>query len=317
MEHWQLAQRQSLPLEAKIIMSNNRIRSWYDYWRGDVYVSFSGGKDSTVLLDLVRRLYPSVPAVFVDTGLEFPEIREFVKTIDNVTWLKPKMPFNKVIEKYGYPVGSKEVSQYVYEIQNTKTPSLLHTRLYGNDKGVGKLPNKWRCLLSAPFKVGNQCCVVMKKQPCKRYEKETQRKPYIGTMCSDSSLRTTTYLKQGCNAFENNRPISTPLSFWHETDIWEYIEKKHLSYSSIYTKGYSNTGCMFCMYGIHMEKSPNRFQKMSLTHPKLYEYCIHQLGCGKVLDYIGISYQPYKLKIPQGTQPDLFINAVNKEEDTE
>ena len=69
-----LRQKQALPLEAKIIASKQRIKEWYEYWNGDVYVSFSGGKDSTVLLDLVRRVYPDVPAVFSDTGLEFPEI---------------------------------------------------------------------------------------------------------------------------------------------------------------------------------------------------------------------------------------------------
>lgn len=109
-----LYQMQSLPLKHKITMTKQRIRGWYEHWDGNVYVSFSGGKDSTVLLDIVRQMYPDVPAVFVDTGLEYPEIREFVKTFDNVTWLKPKMNFRQVIEKYGYPMFSKEVSETVY-----------------------------------------------------------------------------------------------------------------------------------------------------------------------------------------------------------
>ena len=113
-----LKQRQGLPLEAKINMSLHKIREFYDHFQGDVYVSFSGGKDSTVLLDLVRYIYPNVPAVFVDTGLEYPEIREFVKSINNVTWLKPKMPFTQVIEKYGYPVVSKKVARQISDLQN-------------------------------------------------------------------------------------------------------------------------------------------------------------------------------------------------------
>ena len=67
-----------------------------------------------MLLHLVRELYPDVPAVFIDTGLEYPEIREFVKTFENVEWLKPKMNFKQVIQKYGYPFISKEVSNCVY-----------------------------------------------------------------------------------------------------------------------------------------------------------------------------------------------------------
>lgn len=53
---WELAQMQSLPLEAKITMTKNRIRQWYEYYNGDVYVSFSGGKDSTVLLHIARSI---------------------------------------------------------------------------------------------------------------------------------------------------------------------------------------------------------------------------------------------------------------------
>jgi len=110
-----LYQMQSLPLKAKIIMTQQRIRGWYEHFDGDVYVSFSGGKDSTVLVDIVTKMgYTDIPLVFVDTGLEYPEIREFVKGYgDRVTWLKPKLTFKQVIEKYGYPFISKEVSECV------------------------------------------------------------------------------------------------------------------------------------------------------------------------------------------------------------
>ena len=80
---------QALPLDAKVLKTKQRIREWYRTFDGKVYVSFSGGKDSTVLLHIVRELYPEVEAVFVDTGLEYPEIREFVKSVDNVTWVRP------------------------------------------------------------------------------------------------------------------------------------------------------------------------------------------------------------------------------------
>ena len=107
---------QSYSLERKIQLTRQRIEAWYEWWDGNVYVSFSGGKDSTVLLDLVRNVcgYKEVPAVFVDTGLEYPEIREFVKKFDNVIWLKPKKNFKQVIKEYGYPFISKEVSECVY-----------------------------------------------------------------------------------------------------------------------------------------------------------------------------------------------------------
>lgn len=110
-----LRELQALPLKLKIKLTKQRLREWVKMFGIDgVFVSFSGGKDSTVLLDIARGMYPDILAVFVDTGLEYPEIRQFVKTYDNVEWLKPKLNFKQVILKYGYPFISKEVAGCVY-----------------------------------------------------------------------------------------------------------------------------------------------------------------------------------------------------------
>lgn len=278
-----LAQRQSLPLEAKIILSQQRIRQWYEYWEGNVYISFSGGKDSTVLLYLVRELYPEVPAVFIDTGLEYPEIRDFVKTIDNVVWLKPKLSFKQVIDKYGYPVISKEQSGWIYDARTGKTEK--------QKLRINKVSKKWQYLINAPFKISDRCCTYLKKNPVKDFEKETGFHPYIGIKAQDSSRRKMDYLKNGCNAFNFSRPISKPLAVWLEQDIWNYLKLKKLPYSKIYDLGEQNTGCIFCMFGCHLEKEPNRFQRMKVSHPQLYEYCITKLGLGNVLDYINVKYK--------------------------
>lgn len=108
-----LRQRQALPLRAKVLMSQNRIREWYDHWNGDVYISFSGGKDSTVLADLVHDLYPNVPLVFSNTGLEYPEIQSFAKA-KGAEFVRPKMMFSEVISTYGYPIISKENAEAIY-----------------------------------------------------------------------------------------------------------------------------------------------------------------------------------------------------------
>ncbi len=289
-EEWQFHQRQALSLEIKERYTEIRIRAWYEYWKGEVYVSFSGGKDSTVLLHQVRRLYPNVLAVFIDTGLEYPEIRDFVKTIDSVEWVKPKMNFREVIEKYGYPIISKENAQKIDEIRNTKSDKLRSKRLFGDANKCGKLPGKWQFCIDADFKISSKCCDALKKRPVTSFEKRTGLKPYLGMMAMDSFLRKTAYLLHGCNAFEARRPKSNPMAFWREENVWEYIHKHGLSYCSIYDKGYTRTGCMFCMFGVHLEKGENRFQLMKRTHPTQYNYCINKLGCGKVLDYIGVSY---------------------------
>lgn len=301
MEGWQLKQMQSLPLEVKTEKTKIRIKEWYEKFNGKVYISFSGGKDSLVLLYLVRSLYPDVPAVFIDTGLEYPEIRELVKTIDNVTWIKPKMHFTDVIDKYGFPFPSKEQAQYIQQYRNAKSEKTKDTRWNGNKYGQGKISEKWKFLIDAPFKVSEQCCNIMKKNPVKKYEKETGRKAIIGVMAEESSKRVQDYLRFGCNAFEAKRPISRPMGFWREKDVLLYLRKYKIPYASVYgdivmkegklkTTGVDRTGCMFCLFGIHLDNKPNRIQKMKFTHPKQYDYCINKLGVAKVLDYIGVKY---------------------------
>lgn len=119
---WELQSMQAAPLSVKIALTKDRIREWVNQYGEDgVYVSFSGGKDSTVLLTIAREMFPSIKGVYVDTGLEYSEVRNFVRTWDNVEWLKPKLTFKQVIEKYGYPFISKEVSERVYYAQRYLT----------------------------------------------------------------------------------------------------------------------------------------------------------------------------------------------------
>ncbi len=133
-----LKQFQALPLDIKVRMTYLRIRWWLNEFDG--YVSFSGGKDSTVLLHIARQVDPDIPAVFVDTGLEYPEVREFALSQENVIRLRPEMNFRKVIETYGYPLISKEVSQKIYTARRCPSgvcagrfdPNSEHAQKYGN-----------------------------------------------------------------------------------------------------------------------------------------------------------------------------------------
>ena len=309
-EKWQLQQRQGLPLEVKIRMTQLRIREWYDYWEGMVYVAFSGGKDSTVLLNIVRGMYPEAPAVFVATGMQYPEIRKFVKSVDNVTWIRPKMPFIQVIQRYGYPVVSKMQARFIRDLQNASVANraTCHLRRTGyNQLGQYcknmKLADKWMYLVGAPFKISEQCCDVMKKEPFRRYAKETKRKAIVAVMASDSSARTLSYLRRGCMLFDAKVPVCSPMAFWTSNDVLQHLKENGLAMTSVYgdivgingrldTTGVKRTGCVFCAFGAHLEKEPNRFQRLAKTHPKLYDYCMNNLGMAEVLDYVGVEYRP-------------------------
>src|SRR3990172_4250078 len=265
-----LRQRQSMSLDGKILMSQGRIREWYRHFKGQVYVAFSGGKDSTALLHLVRGLYPEVPAVFCDTGLEFPEIKDFVKQTENVVTLRPEMSFLQVIKTYGYPVGSKRIATQVEALRHPKPENQASRTLY--DTGIrrdGKvvksfrLSDKWRILLNAPFEVSPKCCDWMKKKPMDAYQKNTGRVPFIGILASEGKTRELNYLRLGCNAYSNKK--STPIAFWTENDIWDYLRKFKVPYSDIYNRGWDRTGCVFCAFGCHLDKEPNRFQRLQDT----------------------------------------------------
>mgnify|MGYP000897819690 CR=1 FL=1 len=142
----------------------------------------------------------------------------------------------------------------------------------------------------------------MKEKPLNKYRKETDKKAIVGTLASESKRRERSWIKTGCNAFNASIPMSKPLSFWTEQDVLKYLREYNVSYAPIYgdividnkgklkTTGEQRTGCMFCPVGIHLEKEPNRFQRMKISHPKQYDYCINKLGLGEVLDYIGVKY---------------------------
>ena len=129
-------------------------------------------------------------------------------------------------------------------------------------------------------------------------------------MAADSEMRAWQYNRHGCNGFTLKNPQSKPLSVWKTDDVWDYIHKHNVPYSKIYDMGETNTGCMFCMFGIMYDGEPNRFQRMKKSHPKLWDYCINKLGCGKVLNYIGVSHgaKPNLLRPtqpqPEGQQDD-------------
>lgn len=127
-----LKELQALPLERKVGVTLARISEWYNHYSGSVCVSFSGGKDSTVLLYLARSIFPDIKAVYVDTGLEYPEVKEFIRSFDNVDIIRPKKMFRNVITEYGYPIISKEVAECIYyarrhTCQTNSTHTHTHT----------------------------------------------------------------------------------------------------------------------------------------------------------------------------------------------
>lgn len=301
-ELWELKQMQSLPLQAKIQMTRQRIRAWIDEFGEDgVCVSFSGGKDSTVLLDIVRKDYPNIPAIFVNTGLEYPSVRQFALSKENVTELRPTMNFRDVIIKYGYPIISKTVSHSV-SIARRNPDGNVMKNIFNSKKTGPYAMHRWEFLISAPFFASEKCCDEMKKKPAKQMMKTSNKLPILATMATESKMRETSWLHNGCNAWDIKNPQSRPMSFWTENDVLQYIYENKLEIAEQYgavelkdeyedkvegqmnihdylgdyrgcqyeTTGCKRTGCVFCLFGIRQDLE--RMVNLAKQEPKLCDY---------------------------------------------
>lgn len=249
---------QSESLDQKMDRSFSKIGEWFSRWSGKVYVSFSGGKDSTVLADLCARwctvVGKTLYLLFVDTGLEFPEIRKHVKFF--AQWLRdkydievvldivrPEMRFYEVIKKYGYPIISKQIANKIHyakkNIADGNFDTMRVKAILGNlTKGDGEKSffccEKYAPLLDVDFDISSICCDITKKNPAKEYEERTGRKPIIATMAVESLSRKNEWLKDGCNAFDGKNPKSKPMSFWLEQDVLTYIKRYKIPICSVY-----------------------------------------------------------------------------------
>ncbi len=127
----------------------------------------------------------------------------------------------------------------------------------------------------------------MKKLPIKSYANSSKQEKIVGTMAEESAMRKQGWIRTGCNAFDGKNKSSQPMSFWTEQDVLEYIKRYNLRICSVYGEiqadkngclfctGCKRTGCMFCAFGIHLEKGETRFQQLARTHPRQYDYCIN------------------------------------------
>lgn len=266
---------------------NKRVFRIYK-WKS-LCVIFGGGLDSTVLLHIAREVDPNILAVFSNTTNEDPEIVKFVKTVENVKIIYPKMKFKKVVETYGFPFVSKKVSRSIMELRNANpnSPNIRNLYLSGFNRKSQfvpswKLAKKWYFLFdkeATKFDITSICCDILKKEPMQRFKKESGLYPITGTTADEGQERELNYIKYGCNIYDNN-PKSRPLSIWTKQDVWDYIKINNISYCSVYDdrvledgtilKGEARTGCVACGMGCSLEEV-NRFETLRLRNPKHYE----------------------------------------------
>lgn len=282
-----LASLRAMPLEAKIIKTKYLIREAITTFGEDhCYISYSGGKDSTVLSHIAKQMYPNILHLFANTTNEYPETLKHIQweINENHTNIITVYPidskgemwnFKKVVKRYGYPMFSKRVSNAIRTYQHAKTNRTKQNSIDYIERNF----KKYKDYMELP--ISDKCCDKLKKEPLRRKAKELGMDCVIlGILASESYQREKAWLEYGCNVFYKLKDNQCkPLSFWTDEDISEYIDKYKVKIPDLYNMGYTRNGCMYCGFGVHLEPAEtNRYKKLKETHPLQYAYFINNFG---------------------------------------
>ena len=350
-----------MPLEEKISLSVEVLRKAYKLSRHNVAIAFSGGKDSTVVADLIERFLPEefsrTFCIFGNTGVEFPESLKFARSYGNnhfgvrfketkpLKLKKPELRYNfardivnqlekenaldeilksdgklksqealiKAAEKRGYilnhsnyfPIGTKMTFAYCLEQYGApllgKSASKLDAHriniecfLKYSDTASEKDELKEYYDTLRECKYSQHCCTLLKKKPSEKIQAELDCDVIIkGLMAAESHTRMVNVATRG-HIFASSRPHIkdgafyhvSPIAMWTDDDIWDYIHKYAVEYSSLYDITYTDkdgeekhinrNGCMFC--GTDIQFKDNHLSVLRQTHPKAYRVCMEQYG---------------------------------------
>ena len=292
----ELKQRQSLPLDCKILKAIKTLENFYDMYDGEVYIS-TGGVDSTILRWIAKQSLKTQDIECVCVGACEPTGNLKLNHERGDTILKPVILKRNgqniiatkewVIQEYGYPLISKEVAMKLSRYLRTKSDETKNKRLYGyigrNGKRItaGMIPKKYQELIYAPYEFSEKCCDYTKKKPLKVYEKVTGKHPITGEMACESFDRQNEYLKHGCIMHDKKRPKCTPLGPWLSEDIAKCAKFKNIEISTEYGQvivdknnhyiysGEQRTGCDICGFGIIHDF--NRFERLKENKPNIYK----------------------------------------------
>lgn len=216
---------------------------------------------------------------------------EYPETIEHIRWEKEEngtniltvipmdahgevWTFKKVVEKYGYPMFSKRVSNAIRTYQHALSP---RTKDNAQDY-ISRNFKKYEKYKTLP--ISDKCCDKLKKEPLRRKAKELGLEcAILGILASESYQREKDWLEYGCNVFHERKDNqSRPLSFWTDEDILEYISRYNVKIPKLYEMGYTRNGCMYCGFGVHLETEKNRYERLAETHPVQYTYLIQYFG---------------------------------------
>lgn len=278
-------------IELKVADAIHRIKDLFDKTNGACIHSFSGGKDSTVVGELIKLAQaqyklPPIKFVFSDTRIEYKAITDFIKEYDygvnELEIIYPEKPFTQILRDYGKPAMSKLKSEHLstYQRQVKKGNDPLSTAraqnlILGINKNNGQLSH--HKLANAHFnflhedqeyKVANKCCYYLKKKPFEVLYNDNNIKGYFtGIRVAEGGVRSMKY--NSCTETRNNKIHKMPIFDWTDEDVEEFIKQYEVPLSRAYTEyGLNRTGCAGCPFAndiqnnlkILYEHEPNKYK---------------------------------------------------------
>lgn len=236
------------------------------YGEQNFYLSFSGGKDSTVLHYLIDKAVPGnkIPRLFINTGVEYVDVVKFVKELaekDNrIVILPPSKSIRQVLTEYGYPFKSKEHSLYLSVYQKSGYTKTVVNYLGLGSKKTFLCPQCVRYQFSPEFslKVSDQCCHKLKKEPAAKWAKENGKTITMTGMRNGEMGVRASHDKQGCAVFNENgglvkfhplKPVDDAFEDW-------FIERERVKLCRLYYPpfNFKRTGCKGCPFNLKLQE---------------------------------------------------------------
>lgn len=244
------------------------------YGEENFYLSFSGGKDSTVVHYLLDMALPGnrIPRVFINTGIEYNAIVNFVEKMaekdDRVVIIKPQKALKETLEKYGYPFKSKGHAKKVDQYQRRHH---LTESLKKYVEGINK-PTKFSCpdILKYQFtpectlKISHLCCDQLKKGPAKKYAKANGKSSCItGMRAEEGGTRAQKHV--GCILTDKNGHLKKFNPLIKVTGEWEewFIQTKQIKLCELYYEpfNFKRTGCKGCPFALTLQEQLETMEK--------------------------------------------------------
>jgi 3'-phosphoadenosine 5'-phosphosulfate sulfotransferase (PAPS reductase)/FAD synthetase len=281
------------PLEEKINYSIELIHQALHISKNPT-ISWSGGKDSTVVLHLVRQRNPKIPIIFADLDCLFPETRDYVLRMSkewklNLHFVKSKeYNFKTLTEKYGFPLFSKNIASNVERAVRTGN---LREQLSSFEK----------FLVLNHARISTKCSQYLLEKPCKVKEAELCCDlKFVGLRALESRARVRLWADYGDlysvkHYYGKHKPIykCNPISTWSSNDIWEYHRDNNIPICDIYRNGYERNGCWTCGMAIRN----GQLNRLKNYNPALYDELIETSEMGKEIR---------RLKLLMDQTPDFY-----------